>query len=194
MYYTDQRNIVTEEVRSNGYYNPEDNIAMDETKSKPSRRVPDGMSKGLRFGAVVLLFSITVLLIAIAFSLYYGGTNESRYVQASNIQAVEVGTGGSTNSQLYFGNITTLNDKYLTLENVYFIPPSSSGNTLTLEPLVCEIDQPFSQMIISRVNVSWWENLQPSSKIASAITQYQKENPQGASCPSTNNSTNVVVE
>ena len=120
------------------------------------------MSKWLRIASVVLLFSITVLLVAIAFSFYFGNNDESKYLETGTFQAVDITGGSSNGDQIYFGNIKNINDKYLVLDNVYYIPPTTSSANINLEPLVCQVDVPFDQMIVNRTSVNWWENLQSS--------------------------------
>jgi hypothetical protein len=142
--------------------------------------------KWLRLASVVLLFSITVLLVAVAFSFYFGGSSESKYLQSGAFQAVDISVGGSSNGdQIYFGSIKDLNSKYLVLDNVYYIPSSTSGSNVSLEPLVCQIDMPYNRMVVNRSSVNWWENLQSTGQVAKAITNYQKTNPKGPTCPKT---------
>ena len=149
-------------------------------------RLPDGMSKSLRVAAVILLFSITVLLVAIAFSFYFGNNSESGYLQKGAFQAVDIAVGGSASGdQIYFGNIKNINDKFLVLDNVYYIPSTATSSNVNLEPLVCQVDMPYSRMIVNRSSVNWWENLQSSGQVAKAITSYQNSNTSNLSCPKT---------
>ena len=157
---------------------------------------PDGMGRGIKLASVVLLFAITILLVAIAFLTYFSGNGEADYVQSKDFQAIDISSGGSNGSsdQIYFGNIKTMNDKYVVLDNVYYIPSTTSATTnITLQPLVCQVDVPFNQMIINRSSVNWWENLQGSGKVATAITNYQKNNPKGPSCPTTPTTTSPTT-
>lgn len=156
-----------------------------------SSSLPDNMSKWLRIASVVLLFSITILLIAVAISLYTGGNSESKYLQKDKFQAVDISVGGSSNSdQIYFGNIKQISDKYFVLDNVYYIPSSNSSSNITLQPLVCQVDKPFNRMVVNRTSVNWWENLQSDGQVAKAIASYQKSNPNGPTCPKNSSSSN----
>jgi hypothetical protein len=153
-------------------------------------RSPDDMPQGLRIASVVLLFSVTILLVAVAFSLYFGGANESKYVIGNDLQAVDITSAGSNGSdQIYFGNIKNLNNNFLILDNVYYIPSTTTSSNISLQPLVCQVDVPLDQMIINRSSVNWWENLQNSGKVATAISNYQKANPKGPTCPTTTSAT-----
>jgi len=142
-------------------------------------------SKLIRVLYVVLLASIAVLLVSISFSFVYGNNPETKYLNTKDFQAVDISVGGSTTGdQIYFGNVKSISSNYVVLDNVYYIPTSTtSSSNVTLEPLVCQIDQPFDQMVINRSSVNWWENLQPASKVSTSIATYQKDNPKGPTCP-----------
>ena len=165
----------------------------DAVTTSPSRVAPE-LSVGHRSGTrvkssswlniatVILLFGIAILLVAIAFLPRTTNNNEVKFVNSKVFQAVSVSTGGNAGDQIYFGNIKELNGSYLVLNNVFYIPPSSSAASITLEPLVCQVDSPFNQMVINRASVNWWENLQSTGKVAKAITSYEKNN-KTPSCP-----------
>ena len=142
-------------------------------------------SRLIRVLYVILLAGIVVLIVSISFSFVFGNNPESKYLSTKDFQAVDISVGGSTTGdQIYFGNIKSLNSSYVVLNNVYYIPTSTtSTSNVTLEPLVCQIDEPFDQMVINRSSVNWWENLQPSSKVSTSIASYEKDNPKGPTCP-----------
>lgn len=148
-------------------------------------------NKLIRVLYVVLLAGIAILLIAISFSFVFGTNTESKYLNTKDFQAVDISVGGSTTGdQIYFGNVKSINSNYLVLNNVYYIPTSTtSSSNVTLEPLVCQIDEPFDQMVINRSSVNWWENLQPASKVSTSIASYQKSNPKGPTCPKSSTTT-----
>jgi len=148
-------------------------------------------SRLIRVLYVVLLAGIAILLIAIAFSFVFGTVSESKYINTTDFQAVDISVGGSTTGdQIYFGNIKSINNNYVVLNNVYYIPTSTtSSSNVTLEPLVCQIDKPVDQMVINRSSVNWWENLQPSSKVSTSIASYVKTNPNGPTCPTSSTTT-----
>jgi len=162
------------------------NVSPSASRQKKFER--SNLGKWLRAASVVLLLGITVLLIAIAFSLHTGNYDESKYINSGNFQAVDISVGGSSNGdQIYFGNIDALNNNYLVLDNVYYIPTTSSSSNITLEPLVCQVDAPFNRMVVNRASVNWWENLQSSGKVAQAITNYEKSS-KTPSCPTSSSS------
>jgi hypothetical protein len=91
--------------------------------------------------------------------------------------------GSSSSDQIYFGQIKVIDTNYLILDDIYYIPATgSTTSNITLQPLVCQVDNPYNQMVISTSSVNWWENLQNSGKVAQSILSYQKQNPNGANC------------
>jgi hypothetical protein len=151
-------------------------------------------SKPYRIAQLVLIFCVVVVLVGLLVFLVFGNgsTNEGKYVQTTKLQAVFLNTG-----QVYFGNIKTLNNDYLVLDNIYYLQTanssssssSSSANTsVSLVKLGCELHAPLDQMIINRAQVTFWENLSPSGQVAKAVATFEKENPNGQKCSTTSSS------
>jgi len=148
----------------------------------------------LRIIYVALLFSITILALAIAGLIYIGKDKEAKYVNTDLNQAVFL-----TNGQVYFGKITNISDQYLSLTNIYYLnsQQQEDGNTqnqnqqtnFSLVKLGCELHGPADQMIINREQVSFWENLKTDGKVTKAIDQWKSQNPNGQTCTDTTNST-----
>lgn len=155
-------------------------------------REMDGQPTWLKVASVVLLFSLTVLAVGVATLFFIGNSKESVYVNKDLNQAVFL-----SNGQVYFGKIQKLNDKYIDLRSIYYLNsqnPSSSSTTantstnFTLVKLGCELHGPADEMIINRSQVSFWENLRSDGKVAKAIDQWVKANPNGLTCTDTNSS------
>lgn len=135
--------------------------------------------------AIVILFVALIVLIASA-NNNSGDVSESSYIKHNKLQAVFLNTG-----QVYFGNITTLNDNYLVLTNIFYLQTSSnssssssssSNNNVTLVKLGCELHRPYDQMVINRSQVTFWENLQSDGQVATAVATYERENPGPQKC------------
>ncbi|HUD07716.1 MAG TPA: hypothetical protein VMQ52_01420 [Candidatus Saccharimonadales bacterium] len=141
--------------------------------------------------AAIGIVCLAVLLLATLLVLVFGGTDQNKYINKNEYQAVDINIGGSSSGdQIYFGNLRTINSTYLVLENVFYIPTTTStSSNITLEPLVCQIDEPVNQMLINHSSVNWWENLQNSSKVSKTISSYEKSNPSTPACTSTNSTT-----
>lgn len=142
----------------------------------------------LRVVVVVLLFSLTILALAIAMLFYFGKSKEASLVDTKKVQAVFL-----TNGQVYFGKIAEINGKYVNLQNIYYLnsqqQPESTDQTkaaaqtsFSLVKLGCELHGPVDQMIINREQVSFWENLTTNGKVAKAIDQWVQQNPNGQNC------------
>lgn len=154
-----------------------------EDKKTESKAQPTG-GKLMRLAYSVMLIGIVVLLAAIVLGIARGnsGNGESGYVMSNKYQAVFL-----TNGQVYFGNITSLNSKYLALGNVYYLTQSSAeGSTssnYSLIKLGCQqIHDPYDQMVINRDQVSFWENLNADGKVVQSINEFKKQNPNGPDC------------
>ena len=165
------------------------------TANESFKKTPRHEPRWLRVTFVVLLFSGTILAIAIAGLLYIGKDKEAKFIDTSKDQAVFL-----TNGQVYFGKVSGITDQYISLTNIYYLnsqqqPDTSTKTTTTaqtsfsLVKLGCELHGPADQMVINREQVSFWENLKTDGKVAKAITQFQSQNPNGQTCSDTSNST-----
>jgi hypothetical protein len=154
---------------------------------------------GLRFAAVLLLFSVAVLLVALSAYMVVGSpSNEGDKVNKDRMQAVFLNGG-----QVYFGRIGDLNDKYMTISDIYYlrvnqqVQPNQQGNQtsndISLVKLGCELHGPEDSMVVNREMVIFWENLKNDGQVAKAVDEYKKQNPEGQKCetasstPTTNN-------
>ncbi len=147
------------------------------------------LPKWLNILNMVALLGITALLalIAISFARFSGGANETQYVDSTKYQAVFLNNG-----QVYFGKVSDLNSKYLTLGKIYYLTQNTTaaanGQTqassdYTLVKLGCQqIHYPTDQMVINRDQVTFWENLNKDGKVAKSIEEFVKQNPNGPDC------------
>lgn len=153
------------------------------SKSKKTRGLGN-----LRVISVVLLYSITVLIAALAiYAFIIGGrdTSQGKYVATENYQAVFLNGG-----QVYFGKITSTNDKYMTLNDIYYLRVNqqvqpgqqANNNDVSLVKLGCELHGPQDRMVINQEQVVFWENLKSDGQVAKAVKQFQEQNPDGLKC------------
>lgn len=128
---------------------------------------------------------MAILLIAvIVFAVNAPGKKESSFVDSSKLQAVFLNTG-----QVYFGNVTSMNNQYIVLTNIYYLQTANGGQNTTsnnssvsLVKLGCELHEPYDKMVINRDQVTFWENLQDSGQVATAVKTFEKQNPDGQKC------------
>lgn len=146
----------------------------------------------MKLATVVLLFSGSILLVAIASFFALGGNkvaSQDKYVDSKNMQAVFLNGG-----QVYFGNINTLNDQFVKMSNIYYLRvnqtvqpngSNSSNQDISLVKLGCELHGPKDQMVINQSQVIFWENLKSDGQVAKAVADYVKQNPNGQQCNTT---------
>lgn len=135
----------------------------------------------------ILGIVVVALVIAVVLALGFNGPrSQERYVYSNKLQAVFLNTG-----QVYFGNIKSINQQYVVLDNIFYLQTSSAGSktstsnansNVSLVKLGCELHAPYDQMVINMREVTFWENLQSDGQVAKAVAQYQKTYPNGQTC------------
>ena len=147
-----------------------------------------GPNKLNRIAVVVGTLLMAIVLIAIiVLAVTSPGKKESSYIDSSKLQAVFLNTG-----QVYFGNVSSLNDKYMVLTNIYYLQTSgqgqsaqansTAGTNVSLVKLGCELHEPYDKMVINRDQITFWENLQDGGQVATAVKTFDKQNPEGQKC------------
>lgn len=167
---------------------------MDFTNRSPAPKVAGESTKAwkgspmwLKVFWVVLLFSATVLVLGIVALLYFNNPKESKFVAEDKVQAIFLDSG-----EYYFGNIRSVNDQYIDLQNIYYlrvsqpVQPVQEGqqqnSNILLQRLGCELHGPIDQMIINRDHVKYWENLKTDGTVSKGIQQWLDQNPDGLKC------------
>ena len=166
----------------------------------PGRRKHiDWEARTVRFELFTVIVGSALLLAAVSLYVALGGTVKSEFNQVgtSKYQAVFLNggvTSGSVSYSTYFGHITRITNSYVILDNVYYLTDqsaasSSSSSSPQLVKLGCQqLHSPYDEMVINRSQVAFWENLQDSGKVVTAINQYIKQNPTGPNCSQTTSS------
>ncbi|MFA5004449.1 MAG: hypothetical protein WC498_04205 [Candidatus Saccharimonadales bacterium] len=159
----------------------------------------DSEAKWSRLLSAVVLFGIAILIAAVAFAFTRSETSaESKLVDGSKYQAVFLNNG-----QVYFGNVTALNSKYINLTHVYYLTQNSAtdakgvttNNGYTLVKLGCQqIHDPYDQMVINRDQVTFWENLVDKGTVVSKINEFKKSFPNGPDCTQVSNQTQAAAD
>lgn len=162
---------------------------------------PNKQGKLFKISAFLLLVCATVLIVGSLLVLAFGSSdsadNEAKLVQKNALQAVFL-----TNGQVYFGNITAVNSKYINLIDIYYLTTnqqvqpnsssssSSSSSSVSLVKLGCELHAPEDQMTINREQVTFWENLKSDGQVAKAVANYKQQNPNQTCTQTQQQSTN----
>jgi hypothetical protein len=167
---------------------------------KPSGQKPVTVdikhNKPLLILAVLLSVSLLVLSVATIAGIGTASkTAEKDFVNKDLYQAVFI-----DGSQLpYFGKIVDLNNRYVVLEDIFYLNVTTAGSVqpgeanaanqqVSLVRLGCsELHLPQEQMIINREKVQFWENLKNEGKVASAIKKWKDD---GSKCETTTDNTN----
>ena len=156
--------------------------------------------KTWRVASVALLFGITILIVALAFLFTTGPRKEGNFVENGKMQAVFLNGG-----QVYFGKITDLNDKYLRMEDIFYlrvnqtVQPNQANNQagqndISLVKLGCELHRPTNEMVINRSQVVFWENLKDEAgenTVPGAVKNYKTQYPDGQECQDVNAQNNA---
>ncbi len=128
--------------------------------------------------AVVVIAGLVMLASTIFGRFQSGGLGD---VKKDKYQAVFL-----NNNQVYFGKIDNINDKGITLKNIYYLqvqqnvqPDDKSKNQqqeqqLSLAKLGGELHGPEDVMYINRDQVLFWENLKDDGKVVQAIKNNSK--------------------
>ena len=151
-----------------------------------------GWLRSMRLAQVALLFLTTALVVAVIWFVALGGNKQSEasLVDSKRLQAVFLNGG-----QVYFGNISDLNGKFLSMSNIYYLrvnqqvqpnqSSSNSANDISLVKLGCELHGPQDSMVINREQVVFWENLKDDGQVAKAVKDYKTKNPGDQKCDQT---------
>lgn len=155
--------------------------------AKAKRKHIDWAARTVRIELFIVLVGSALLLAAASLYLGLSGdmASQKKNVDSGKYQAVFLNIG-----QVYFGKVTSLNDKYLVLDDVFYVNCNTAdgtnncqqngNNTYTLYKLgVNELHAPQDRMVINQSQVAYWENIKDSSKVVQAIQQYKK-NPNAA--------------
>jgi len=153
-------------------------------KSTPHRIVEDEKSLFSRLlWPIVVAVIVLVICSAGWFAWSSMNKNGSVAIDNSKYQAVFF-----TNGQVYFGKLHTSGDNYLKLTDIFYLqsqqssdkenpgnPQETSTNqdNVQLIKLGDEIHGPEDEMIISKDQVLFYENLKPKGKVASSIQKFK---------------------
>jgi len=164
----------------------------------PSRRRKhiDWAARTVRIELFILLTAVTLLLVFLSLYLWSSGNStqsEFDRVDTGKYQAVFLNGGVTSGSVLYstyFGHVTKMTDKYVVLRDVYYLTTDQNTSTKNnqsqnpqLTKLGCQqLHSPYDEMVISRNQLAFWENLKDDGKVVTAIKEYIKQNPNGPNC------------
>jgi hypothetical protein len=122
-----------------------------------------------------------LLLLLVGWFVYRSSTAAN--IDTSRYQAVFF-----TNGQVYFGKLESLNSGYMKLSDIYYLQAqatakesenpqetSSKSSDVQLIKLGNEVHGPEDEMIISKDQILFFENLKTDGKVSDSIKQYQSQ-------------------
>ena len=170
-----------------------------QTNTPRRRKHIDWAARTIRFELFTVIVGSALLLAVVSLYLAFSGdmNSEAKRVDKSKYQAVFLNggvTSGSVSYSTYFGHISKINDRYLVLNNVYYLTDQASQSGQQSSPqltkLGCQqLHSPYDEMVINRTQVAFWENLKDDGKVVTAIKQYIQQNPNGPNCSQQNTTT-----
>ncbi len=126
--------------------------------------------------------SLVVIFLGLIGYMFYQSTMGAN-IDGGKYQAVFF-----TNGQVYFGKLQTLNGDYMKLTDIYYLQTkaaassdsvqaasTSTATDVQLIKLGNEIHGPDDEMIISKQQILFFENLKKDSKVSASIDKYQKK-------------------
>lgn len=187
----DFRNRGGRPANMNQTVNPGGNVDASASPAEPhdkQSKKPKRMKQLVNPINVILLFCVAIVLLGVTFlAIVAQRPDESEYVQKDKLQAVFLEGG-----QVYFGSISDLNDKFMRLNNIYYlrvdqqVQPEQEGQQsqqqISLAKLGCELHGPQDLMVINRDSVMFWENLKEDGQVTQAVKQFIEANPDGQDC------------
>jgi hypothetical protein len=133
-----------------------------------------------------ILVVVIIVLGVVGYFAFSKMSSAGTGIDSSKYQAVFF-----TNGQVYFGKLQSFNNEYMKLTNIYYLQSqqattdadpknpqatSSDQNGVQLIKLGSEIHGPEDEMIISKDQMLFYENLKSDSKVAQSIDKYKKSN------------------
>lgn len=169
-----------EEVNNTAPEQPnEPSVVHEPVKTSGVKKSPKSPKKVL--GALIVVVLVALLIGAVCWKgMAHKPVDENKNINTSEYQAVFL-----TNGQVYFGHLNDLNNKYVSMKDIYYLQVQQSQNLqqgtgtdassqVSLAKLGSELHGPEDQMHIASDQVLFWENLKNDSKVTQAITKYQQ--------------------
>lgn len=177
------RRVVNSAQPAQPYRPPEEpvRIAPAPEPVQPRRTVssaPAPSRKPIRKGWLIASILVALLVIAAAVWLLLGqGRANGAGIDAGKFQTVYL-----MNGQIYFGKLTAINDAQYKLSNVYYLQTAAEGgtneqastqtsaaNNSQLIKLSNAVYGPDDEMVISKDQVLYFQNLNPEGRAAQLI-------------------------
>lgn len=155
---------------------------LESVGKRSSKRSKGSMTKKKRFGIIVAVVAIIVVLAVGVWSVV--GSTGASLIESGRYQAVFL-----SNGQVYFGKLSMRGDYYV-LTDIYYLQSSTDATTGSSDPqdtatsdvklikLGTEVHGPEDEMVIAKEQVLFFENLQDAenSSVVKSINSYTESN------------------
>ncbi len=130
-----------------------------------------GISSGIAIVIAILIFGALFLFKSTTVSTIDSGKYQALFL---------------SNGQVYFGKLSTLNSEYMKLTDIFYLQTKAadatgnpqktdSSSDVQLIKLGSEVHGPDDQMIVSKTQVLFFENLKADGTVAKSIDKYKKQ-------------------
>ena len=135
----------------------------------------------LKIKKAIILLAILVAITAAGYIVNMI-VSSNDLVDSNSYQAIFLDNG-----EVYFGNITDLDDDSVTLENIYYLQVSNNSQLqndqqlpsqpeINLIKLGNELHGPQDKMFIPMQSIVYWENLEAGCRLSQVITETENGN------------------
>ncbi|MBL8160076.1 hypothetical protein JNJ66_06495 [Candidatus Saccharibacteria bacterium] len=164
------------------------NLGSKGRDSRSSRGMGLDDSEGrnwLKLGGIIGGAVLVLILLFVGWSAL-SSLNRGSAIDTSKYQAVFF-----TNGQVYFGKLTDMNDEYFKLNDIFYLQTKATAAEkdsqnpqetaaeqsadVELIKLGDEVHGPEDEMIISKDQVLFFENLKNEGKVAGSINEYKSQ-------------------
>jgi len=152
---------------------------------RPAHHRPVDNDKPWKRFILPIVVLVVVIILGVGSWAVWSNTQNAgaTAIDSSKYQAVFF-----TNGQVYFGKLHTFNNEYMKLTDIYYLQTQSTSdpadsknpqkttndqNNPTLIKLGDEIHGPEDEMIVSKNQMLFYENLKSDGKVAQSIDKYK---------------------
>lgn len=152
-----------------------------------ARRSHDKKPKSSRLPLIIASVVIIAIILLAGWFFFGRSAGIAGAVDGSKYQAVFF-----TNGQVYFGKLSSVNDDYMRLKNVYYLQNKSDtdddsspqstkkqdNSDMELIKLGNEVHGPEDEMIIAKDQILFFENLKQEGTVSKTIAEFVAKNKQ----------------
>lgn len=168
---------------SSGRPSAEDNNSASGRLGDTNKNGKSGKNK-LKLAGMLAGVLLLLVLLFTAWTLYRSST--AAHIDNGKYQAVFF-----TNGQVYFGKLQNLNGSYMKMTDIFYLQAQEAesaeesqnpqetanrnNNDVQLIKLGNEVHGPVDEMVISKEQILFFENLKTDGKVADSISKYHSQ-------------------